>query len=757
MAFEGSYWQSSCQIAGYIEELVVEGDNKEVSLDLRGTTSERLLKWSSGHRLQRLKVHLCDPRCPSQKVADDYFHGHLVKKIAEDQKQPWMLCLEDGKQDDLKDLRDELGDPAPGRPGLKKGQGSSSTSSQKSAKGKKKKKKKDKKKKPVDAEKVLEEKSRGGGQGDPNPLREPSPQGAGFPSNSVWGDRARPLLGSEKKTQEEGSQGGEEKEEERLKRKYFDLFKWEPKPQHGGHLPRDPSSEECRQEGAWSFGLPVSRGDEGPTDDFKRSDVVPRCGRPSASFGSSLLPKCDEEPYEWRNGQGGLDTLLCNRPGVTREGGRSFGCPPSTLEVFGDDIRRQRLQSISEDRIDPSRDGRGSLHGGTAGGDPGSKGGGQVEVPEWQRGRLAQSRLLERSRERLGQERWQREGWKEGRQESRRSRSKRPKGRRQRKEGGEEKVEDLLKAGEVTSLDGEAWSPSSGRTLGDDDLDVRRCVNDANQCSEVPLAGNLHRRGKAPVTKPEMEVSPGRVLREDWDVGTLEGMNPQMAEKDSHAEADLREPGGDRVEPPESGLEIPSTSSRLNGLSFGRSGPLIAELWTMLESLSLSHCKAQPIGEGIFPLPTVHVKGLEHLLTKYPEAEVVFFNMCRGLNSLAGWGFDTVGKEVSTVQHGALEYLLKQADRVNRWSENFTELSWEKFFQVRGVDYKGDEVLTAHSIEWKNVAPALPLEVGTVDLEEVVNLGTRCYVSNFEEFLVPEEDMVPFRPPKVMVSQEHWE
>ena len=155
VAFEGSYWQSPCQVAGYVDQLVVEGDNKEVSLDLRGTTSERLLKWSTGHRLHRLRVHLCDPRCPSEKVGDDYFHGHLVKKIAEDQKQPWMVCLEDGKPDDLKDLRAELGVPAPGGPGLKAGQGSSSASSGRSGKEKKKKKKKK-----LEAEKRLEEKSK---------------------------------------------------------------------------------------------------------------------------------------------------------------------------------------------------------------------------------------------------------------------------------------------------------------------------------------------------------------------------------------------------------------------------------------------------------------------------------------------------------------------------------------------------------------------------------------------------------------------
>ncbi len=156
VAFDGNYWQSPCQVAGYVEELLVEGDLVEVSLDLRGTTSERLLKWSSGHRLHRLRVHLCDPRCPSEKVGDDYFHGHYVRKIAEDQKQPWMLCLEEGKRDDLKDLRNELGGAAPVVPGPKMGKGSSSTSSHRGGKEKKKKKKK----KRSAADKILEEREK---------------------------------------------------------------------------------------------------------------------------------------------------------------------------------------------------------------------------------------------------------------------------------------------------------------------------------------------------------------------------------------------------------------------------------------------------------------------------------------------------------------------------------------------------------------------------------------------------------------------
>ena len=43
-------------------------------------------------------------------------------------------------------------------------------------------------------------------------------------------------------------------------------------------------------------------------------------------------------------------------------------------------------------------------------------------------------------------------------------------------------------------------------------------------------------------------------------------------------------------------------------------------------------------------------------------------------------------------------------------------------FRVRGIDYRGEEVLSAQSIRWENVAPALPEEVGKVPLGEVVEL-----------------------------------
>jgi hypothetical protein len=82
--------------------------------------------------------------------------------------------------------------------------------------------------------------------------------------------------------------------------------------------------------------------------------------------------------------------------------------------------------------------------------------------------------------------------------------------------------------------------------------------------------------------------------------------------------------------------------------------------------------------------------------------------------------------------------------------------TWTDFFRVKGIDYRGEEVLTAQTMRWENVAPALPPEVGSVALEEVVELGWRHYVVNFSEYLLEPEDQLWVKPPRVMVPPEDW-
>eukprot|EP00435_Cladocopium_sp_Y103_P041058 s698_g11.t1 len=94
--------------------------------------------------------------------------------------------------------------------------------------------------------------------------------------------------------------------------------------------------------------------------------------------------------------------------------------------------------------------------------------------------------------------------------------------------------------------------------------------------------------------------------------------------------------------------------------------------------------------------------------------------------------------------------------RVAGWELHDSSVTWENFFRVKGVDYKGDEVLTAQVMRWQNVAPALPQEVGTVPLDDVVDLGSRHYVQNFEDYLLDPHDQVYVKPPRVLVPPEDW-
>ena len=97
---------------------------------------------------------MCSPTCPSDSVSDDYFHGHRVRLVKPGLAQPWMTCLEEGRADELKDLRRGVAVAPEGE--LAEAPKAVSPSSS-SSKDKKKRKKKEKKKEKEKKEKKREE------------------------------------------------------------------------------------------------------------------------------------------------------------------------------------------------------------------------------------------------------------------------------------------------------------------------------------------------------------------------------------------------------------------------------------------------------------------------------------------------------------------------------------------------------------------------------------------------------------------------
>ena len=308
--------------------------------------------------------------------------------------------------------------------------------------------------------------------------------------------------------------------------------------------------------------------------------------------------------------------------------------------------------------------------------------------------------------------------------------------------------------GELGEIDGEEWSPSPGEALDCEfleDAKVRDVMRDVNNESTTPQVGDTPKHGllRRNLEDPSSEEDPGRPSVE----GLLQATTKGLLRSEDEVGGVEASPGcgsaGDSV--------VSSSESPLAGVGCHQFGRLTSELWTTLLTLNLKHCKAQPTGKGLFPLPTVRSDRLDQLMTHFHGSCDVFFNLCKALNSLAGCPLASGQVTVSDVQVETVKFLLLQTTRFCGWDEKFEALDWDRFFRVKGVDYRGEEVLCARSVEWRHVSPGLPQEVGTVELRKVVEMGTLFYVDHFEEFLIPEEDMVPCTPPRVMVPPDSWE
>eukprot|EP00435_Cladocopium_sp_Y103_P017447 s824_g4.t1 len=166
-------------------------------------------------------------------------------------------------------------------------------------------------------------------------------------------------------------------------------------------------------------------------------------------------------------------------------------------------------------------------------------------------------------------------------------------------------------------------------------------------------------------------------------------------------------------------------------------------------------CKTTTTGR-VFPLPSSPSLLGQLFPLNSPLERSILRVLVWSLNSLNGEGTEGTAKP-SEFQKSVMRGLMEDCERVASWRCEDHIPSWSEFFKVKGVDYRGEEVLTAQSMSWRNVSPALPQEVGSVPLEDVVELGCRHYVLNFEDYLLEPEDQEYCKPPRVLVPPEDWE
>ena len=148
---DGSYWEEKVSVAGVVQQVVANGEEVQLEVDLRGTQCESLVKWKGANPGKALTIDLCRKDCPLTSK-DGLVHCQLIKKLLPDAEEAWMRNLEgmDKPEDELELLRrrsEALEPRKEDKPGGRKEQVSSEESSRRSKRRKKKKNRKERKEK----------------------------------------------------------------------------------------------------------------------------------------------------------------------------------------------------------------------------------------------------------------------------------------------------------------------------------------------------------------------------------------------------------------------------------------------------------------------------------------------------------------------------------------------------------------------------------------------------------------------------------
>lgn len=141
----GVYYQQNVELAAKVQKEEIEAGERELVLELTGTSSEEVLRFWSGVRPPLAQLHLCGPDCLQRRENPNLVHGMKIRKLPADGAVTWEknLIMEDeiaGIRDDREEWERRQKEAAD------KKEAKSSSSSRDKKKKKKKKRKKEKKK-----------------------------------------------------------------------------------------------------------------------------------------------------------------------------------------------------------------------------------------------------------------------------------------------------------------------------------------------------------------------------------------------------------------------------------------------------------------------------------------------------------------------------------------------------------------------------------------------------------------------------------
>eukprot|EP00438_Fugacium_kawagutii_P005555 Skav232226 [mRNA] locus=scaffold286:249647:254238:- [translate_table: standard] len=251
------------------------------------------------------------------------------------------------------------------------------------------------------------------------------------------------------------------------------------------------------------------------------------------------------------------------------------------------------------------------------------------------------------------------------------------------------------------------------------------------------------------------EVSPSTVLHEAQKNSTEDAETKRPSRKGAKDEeqpgpleqAELREEmAGSFEKTPGVGHVGVPPGEEIRGCPLWKVGAPLKD--ALQHSLSW-HSKTTPMAGDIFPLPLSAVALVE------PSKQAWLWCMLVALNDLNGVE-QISDAPVSEAQKRVVRHLGNRLDRFWDWTEVVPVEGFGDLFDVRGVDYRGEEIKLAKPFSWASISPSLPSEVGTLRLEDFCTGGCLHYVTHFEEYLLPPEQRHLGRVPRVMVSPDDW-
>ena len=192
--------------------------------------------------------------------------------------------------------------------------------------------------------------------------------------------------------------------------------------------------------------------------------------------------------------------------------------------------------------------------------------------------------------------------------------------------------------------------------------------------------------------------------------------------------------------------EAPFTS--LSNLSFPElGGPILSLLQQMVwERRGKNLSKAK---DNLYPLP---LRGYHRVP---PTQELWLQAILLALNSLYGESQPTADRP-TVVQQKMVEGIMDFLNRCCNWVDRVPQSNFADLFQVKGIDYRGEEVQLARYFNWSCIEAALPSEVGTLNLVDFCTGGCKSFIEDFSKFLLPEEIQQISRPPRIMVEDKDW-